>query len=127
MVLTADSGYAIVGSSDWSGSSVFLFKTDSLGRTATGVVMPGQRQLARARLRIVPNPTTGSVLVSSDLPADGARVCLELCDVAGRVVRRSEPMVRLRHRFSLAGLSAGTYLVRFTSAERVATGRIVVR
>ncbi len=74
---------------------------------------------ASARLRVYPNPTQGPVTVEA---AVGSRIVVY--DLLGRFVK-SEVSTAQRHALDLAGLPAGTYVVRDQASSGIAT--LVVR
>jgi len=89
---TPDQGYVVVGTSEAEGQSLLLYKTDSLGRIASGIA---EGSAANPRLRasvpalsVAPNPITSSLnpLISYSLPAAGP-ASLKLYDAVGKLVR----------------------------------------
>ncbi len=130
MIQSDDFGYAVVGSSDSFGSSVFLFKTDSLGRTATGIPVTTQPALNRVRLVVRPNPAAGRAFATFSLPGQGS-ILARLYDVAGKAVwTRSEQADEAEPAclgLDLDGLAAGTYLLRVQRGRSSISGRFVVR
>lgn len=80
----------------------------------------------RTRLQIHPNPTDVSVKILADGAQGEARY--EIVDVEGRIVRSaSVTLDDTSFDVSLAGLSAGTYVVRLTSATDTMFGLIQKR
>lgn len=82
--------------------------------------------------RLYPNPTDGEIILEIPQLSIGEAAYLELYDALGRQVT-SRPLERvdgggkLRLRASVAGLSAGWYLLRLVDRERSAQRAIIVR
>jgi hypothetical protein len=88
---TPDQGFVVVGVSEADDRSLLLYKTDSLGRIASGIaegppLSPDPRPPTPS-LRVAPNPTASSLnpSISYSLPAAG-HISLELFDISGRLV-----------------------------------------
>ena len=125
-----DGGYIITGTSDAYGGSVFLFKTDSLGRLYTAVT-ESPRPLGRnPGLSVSPNPATGMTRIATSLAGTG-RAGIRLYDTAGELVRSLPVQAGARTRESfevdLAGLAPGTYMVRLERGSAVSTGKLVIK
>ena len=85
---TPDQGYVVVGGSEADGRSLLLYKTDSLGRIASGIAE--ERHLSPAprpptpSLRVAPNPCSRSLALSLSCSLPVAS--LRLFDATGRLV-----------------------------------------
>ncbi len=79
----------------------------------------------RLQFSVQPNPASGRTTVELDGETEGE---LTLMDVYGRPIR-NVALTRGQHRVevSLAGLSAGTYLLRLTTPTAIATRRLMVK
>ncbi len=75
-----------------------------------------------AVLDVFPNPVHGALTVRRPAPLPATATLL---DVLGRPVRRW-PLTAADTRLPLAGVPAGTYVLRVVSADAVATRRVVV-
>lgn len=78
-----------------------------------------------------PNPTTGKVQLSYELPTTGT-LNLRLYSQDGRLVQQPLSQQQAEagtheHKFSLAGLPAGMYLWQLQSEHGVKTGRLIRR
>ncbi len=132
---TADSGYVVVGASQADGWSLLLYKTDSLGRIASGIIegpapTPDLRPLTPS-LRVAPNPAGSSPnpLISYSLPDAGA-ISLKLYDVTGKLVRV------LRSGWTVSGVSSfefrvsdfprGIYLLELVAGPDRVTRKLIL-
>jgi len=130
IVQTLDGGYAVTGTSDWLTGSVFLFKTDSLGRLYTDIAEGPRPHIRDAGLSLSPNPAAGMTRIAASLAGTG-RAGIRLYDAAGELVRSLplEAGARTRESFEvdLAGLTPGTYMVRLERGSAVSTGKLVIK
>lgn len=84
----------------------------------------GDVQLPAEAVSIYPNPATTDLVISLD--GNLSTADLSLRDIQGRALRQVSGL-RNNHTLSLAGLPAGTYLLRITTEEGVADRKFVKR
>jgi len=112
--------YALKGSKTREFWRYYLSPGQRMGGTAAApTAMPGA-----VHLNLWPNPTRGLALVRYSLPG-AADTRLDVLDAAGRMVC-SRTAGHDSGSLPVSGLTAGVYLVRLTSGDRVMTGKLVV-
>jgi hypothetical protein len=120
---TADGGYTVAGTSDLSGGSILLIKTDSLGRTGVSEGRPPVSE--RVAFSVSPNPASGAVRITYSLSrATEAR--LSMYDALGRQVLSWVWLLSSPYRLDIRSMPAGVYLLRLDTGPDSATRKLVV-
>lgn len=108
--------------------------TDNNGCTTTATVTVGstagvEDPSANDDVRIYPNPNDGSFMLETNIPYSGAAV-IDIVDVSGRVVYTRTIQVNstlVAQTTRIEGVSAGTYMLRFTAGNSQFLRKLVVQ
>jgi hypothetical protein len=120
-----DGGYVIAGTSDSSGGSMLLVKTDSTGYVDYGIAEDDRRAGQRMSLSITPNPTRGVVSVSWSLPANYV-ADVSVYDITGTRVYAALGLRVSTLQLGLRSLPSGVYLLRFESGRSCEMRKLVI-
>ena len=81
------------------------------------------------KMALAPNPASGAVRISYDLPS-ASTASVEVQNLLGQRVRQLAPVFQAagsrEQQLSLSGMAAGIYLVQLKSGDLVQTSRLVV-
>lgn len=107
-----------------------IFKVYLVQGTATGMDRPNAQSTGSLQMQLGPNPGNGKVIVHFSLNTGGP-VRIDLLDESGKLIGEGDILEleagRHSHQLNLGDrLVAGAYLVRVSTAEEVATQRIVI-
>lgn len=107
-----------------------IFKVYLVQGTATGMDRPNAQSTGSLQMQLGPNPGNGKVIVHFSL-ITGGPVRIDLLDESGKLIGEEDILEleagRHSHQLNLGDrLVAGAYLVRVSTAQEVATQRIVI-
>jgi len=107
------------------GTSVSLTGTDVLHlmKTITGIESMGQNSVKK--LTFTPNPMSGNSVMQFDLPRSGL-TNISFHDLSGKnVLSREDNLHDGRHRYDIAGLDPGLYVVTISGGGYSFSGRLL--
>ena len=133
MILTADSGYAMIGETNTYGSNIpnlYLIKTDTFG-VATGTILNNILDLSQLNntFSIFPNPANGIVNLKFNafFPSDENKI-LEIINIEGVLVKTFSlfDSKNIFH-FSASGLPSGFYFVILKTSQTISIKKLCIQ
>lgn len=118
-----------ISTGDWANTEDFGFSTPFMVRLNARPTTPTAIDKANANFGLMsyPNPSTGKVMVSYELPASGKSTIL-VTDVTGKTVYRQENAGKsFNQTLDLSGLNSGVYMLEVKSEIGSQTQKLVIQ